>query len=65
MFAGFPGSVHDNRVLSCTNHKLLVINGERLNRATKNIQVVDIYEFIIGDAGYMASRNMFVLQSKQ
>ena len=65
MFAGFPGSVHDSRVLSCTNHKLFVINGERLNKATKNIQDVDIYEFIIGDAGYMASRNMFVPQSEQ
>ena len=50
IFAGFPGSVHDSRVFSRSNHQLFVINGERMNGATMDIQGVDVHEFIIDDA---------------
>ena len=65
VFAGFPGSVHDSRVFSRSNHQLLVTNGERFNGVTMDIQGVDVHEFIIGDAGYTASRNMLVPRSGQ
>ena len=63
VFAGFPGSIHDSHVFSYSNHQLLVNNGKKLNGATIDIQCVKIYEFIIGDARYMASQNIFVPQS--
>jgi hypothetical protein len=52
VFAGFPGFVHDSRVLFCSNHKLFVTNGEKLNEATKEIQGVD---FFIGNVEYTAN----------
>jgi hypothetical protein len=65
IFAEFPGSIHNSRVFSRSNHQLFITIDEKLNVATMDIQGVDIHEFIIGDAGYTASRNMFVPRSGQ
>jgi hypothetical protein len=55
VFAKYSDSVHDIRVLSRSNYKLLVTNDERLNRVIKDIQDMDVHEFIIGDTDYTAS----------
>jgi hypothetical protein len=65
VFVGFSGSVYDSRVFSRSKYQLLVTNGKRLNGAIMNIQGVDVHEFIIGYAGYTASRDMLVPRSGQ
>lgn len=55
---GFQGSAHDSQVFQCSEYALLVANGERLNKITREIEGVDVKEFIIGDVGYTRSNTM-------
>jgi hypothetical protein len=55
VFAKYPSFVHNIHILSRSNHKLLVTNYERLNGVAKDIQDMDVHEFIIGDTDYTAS----------
>ena len=65
VFATFPGSVSNSHIFFRSNYQLLVTNDEILNRATIDIQGVNVYEFIIGDAVYMVNKNMLAPRLRQ
>ena len=60
VFAGFPGVVHDIRVLRNSSFFKSVEDGERLNGPKRRIAGTWILELIVGDAGYTQSEWMLV-----
>ena len=60
IFAGFPGVVHDDRVLKNSGFYKAVEEGQLLNGPKRQIQGIWIPELIIGDAGYTQSEWMLV-----
>ena len=60
VFAGFPGVVHDVRVLRNSSFYKSVEDGERLNGPKRRIASTWIPQLIIGDTGYTQSKWMLV-----
>lgn len=53
--AGFPGSMHDSRVLRNSNIYQRIVNGELLQEPTMTIENREIKPYLVGDSAYPLS----------
>ena len=52
IYTGWPGSVHDARVLTHSTFYKKANTGQLLSRATKTINGTNVPVFVIGDSAY-------------